>query len=420
MAGAEHRDEMNTQVHGRVGEPTVAYGLLKVGRVLQGTYRIVRPLAEGGCGEVYVAAHTRLGCEVAVKILHRSLVGDPQALARFRQEAEITAALRHPHIVQIFDFNLTEQGVPYLVMELLAGQPLSARMTLGKPFEPRAALHIVAQIAQALQVAHASGVVHRDLKPDNVILVSVDGRDDFVKVVDFGISQASWRARLTGEPIVAGTPQYMAPEQACGLRDEIDHRADQFSLAAIAHKLLTGREPFDGDDAVAVLYQVVHEAPQPPSALAPWLGAGVDEVIGRGMSKGASDRYPSITAFAEALAEAIEAAAAPPLRKAPQPVVELAIAPPAVGRARVAAPEPPGSVTMRLIRRTRPRIRGRRTGSILLTLAAAGAFAWFSPATRDETRDAWRRVTADAHRVVEAAAPRGAHESLRSVGAAIP
>jgi serine/threonine-protein kinase len=348
---------------------------------------------------LHVAAHTRLGCEVAVKVLHRHLAGNPLAMARFRQEAEITAALRHPHIVQIFDFDITEQGVPYLVMELLNGQALSARMTPGRPFEPWAALHLVEQIAQALQFAHDSGVVHRDLKPENVVLLAVDGRDDFVKVVDFGISQASGRTRLTGEAVVAGTPQYMAPEQARALREEIDHRADQFSLAAISYRLLTGLEPFQGNEPVALLYQVVHEAPRPPSALVPWLGAGVDGVIARAMSKRAVERYPSITAFAQALAQALEAAAAPPLRL---------------------VPKPPGMVTRRSTRRTRRGIRRRRTRPILLALGAAAAFAWVSTATRDQTRRVWHRVTADLHRVVEVAAPRLSHRSSRSLRASIP
>src|SRR5579871_4679520 len=166
------------------------------GTILQGTYRIAGPLAEGGCGEIYLADHTRLPGRVAIKVLHRGLQHNAEVLSRFRQEAEITATLRHP------------------------------------------------QIAQALSAAHARGIVHRDLKPDNIILLSCDGMQDFVKILDFGISQASWRPRLTNDAEVAGTPQYMAPEQAQGLRDAIEPRTDQFSLAAIAYTLLTGQEPF--------------------------------------------------------------------------------------------------------------------------------------------------------------------------------
>jgi serine/threonine-protein kinase len=320
-------------------------------------------------------------------------------MARFRQEAEITSALRHPHIVQMFDFNVTDEGVPYLVMELLDGRPLSVGMTPGELFEPRTVLRIVEQIAEALQFAHDSGVVHRDLKPDNVILLSVGGRDDFVKLVDFGISQASWRTRLTGEPIVAGTPQYMAPEQANGLRDEIDHRADQFSLAAIAYRLLTGREPFEGDEALAVLYQVVHAEPQAPSVLAPWLATDVDAVIARGMSKRPADRYPSIEAFARALRDAMPTVTSLPIQ--------------------AVAPSPPGGAadqpTLRLVRKPR-----RRTRTIVLALAAAAAFAWFFPPTRGETRGAWHRLRTAASRVVRATAPRAPQEPSRSGVASIP
>jgi serine/threonine-protein kinase len=278
---------------------------LPIGAVLNGTYRIVRVLAEGGCGEVYVGAHTRLPGEFAIKVLRRHLVSDEEALSRFRSEAEITSKMRHPHVVQILDFNVTEDGLPYLVMELLEGQLLAKRIAASGPLDPPTVVSIVSQIAEALSGAHARGIVHRDLKPDNVILLSVDGRDDFVKLVDFGISQASWRPRLTGDARVVGTPQFMAPEQARGCREGIDARTDQFSLAAIAYTMLTGREPFWGDHLTAVLYQVVHEPPASASARAPWLSASVDAVLARGMAKSSADRYPDILAFASALREAV-------------------------------------------------------------------------------------------------------------------
>src|SRR6516162_7029298 len=192
---------------------------LPIGVVLQETYRILRPLAEGGCGEVYLAAHTRLPGRFAVKMLHRGLAKDAEALSRFRQEAEITSTLRHPHIVQVFDFNVTESGFPYLVMELLQVKLLSQRVAEAGALDPPTAVKIIEQIAYALHAAHARGIVHRDLKPDNIMLLAGDGVTDFVKVMDFGISKASWRPRLTGGASIAGTPQYMAPEQALGLRD---------------------------------------------------------------------------------------------------------------------------------------------------------------------------------------------------------
>src|SRR6185369_9294226 len=141
-----------------------------------------------------------------------------------------------------------------------------------------------------------------------VMLLSAEGMDDFVKVLDFGISQASWRPRLTDGERVAGTPQYMAPEQACGLREQIDHRSDQFSLAAIAYTLLTGREPFRGENPIAVLYEVVHTDPVLPSQIVPALGVEIDSVIMRGLAKQSADRYPNVLALATALRAAITGA----------------------------------------------------------------------------------------------------------------
>jgi eukaryotic-like serine/threonine-protein kinase len=388
---------------------------LDVGTVLHGSYRILRPLATGGRGQLFVASHTRLPGKLAVKALHPSLTADAAAMARFRREAEITASLRHPHIVQLFDYNTTEHGVPYLVMELLEGQSLAERVALGKPFEPRATVRIVDQMAHALHAAHTRGIVHRDLKPDNVILQSADGEVDFVKIVDFGISQASWRPRLTAESLLVGTPQYMSPEQARGRRDEIDHRSDQFSLAAIAYALLTGWEPFKGDEPVAVLYQVVHEAPPLVSSIATWLPDAVDAVIVRGLAKDAADRYPDVLAFAAALSEAIDLVREPVgIPAVPEAIPEESSEPittPITGQFRRHAvdasadgtaqredgvDEPPtteielptkepGPTTMQVIRKARARTRNRSSAlSALAFLAAASIVGVVSPAARQK------------------------------------
>jgi eukaryotic-like serine/threonine-protein kinase len=399
-----------------------ATGGLAIGIVLQGTYRIIRRLAEGGCGEVYLAAHTRLPGRFAVKLLHRSLVRDSDALSRFRQEAEITSSLRHPHIVQVFDFNVTDSGVPFLVMELLEGKLLSERVQAVGPLDPIAATNIIEQIAGALHAAHGRGIVHRDLKPENVMLLGGAGVDDFVKVMDFGISQASWRPRLTEGERVAGTPQYMAPEQAQGLREQIDHRSDQFSLAAIAYTLLTGQEPFRGENAIAVLYEVVHSDPLLPSELEPALGPEIDAVVMRGLGKESADRYPNVLAFASALRAAIRGATPAPfvdLISEPPPVrvsaPVLAAQPVRARRYEAAAREPidvreapsraPGRDTVRLIRRIRCRIHKSPRRLALLTLAAAAGFAWFSPATRGATRAAWQRAGTQMHIMVERVLP---------------
>jgi serine/threonine-protein kinase len=274
------------------------------GVVLAGTYRILRPIASGGMGEVYVAAHERLPGRFAVKVLHRDLARDQESLSRFRCEAEIMSGLRHPNIVQVVDFNVTDDGVPYLVMELVDGRDLADSLREGQQLPPEQAAHIIHQIASALEAAHARGVVHRDLKPENIMRISLDGQEDFIKVVDFGISKAR-RMRITAEAAILGTPQFMAPEQAQGRREEIDHRTDQFALAAMAYMLLTGREPFHGDTAVTVLYQVVHQEAEPISRYVDWPCAHVDKVLRRGMAKDRLVRYPSVLEFSRALDDAI-------------------------------------------------------------------------------------------------------------------
>jgi eukaryotic-like serine/threonine-protein kinase len=358
-----------------------------IGAILGETYRIDRLLARGGCGDVYVATHLRLGSEVAVKLLLPSLAGNVQALARLQREADIMSTVRHPHIVQILDFDVTEQGIPFLVMELLEGWPLTGSSVSGPPFEARAAVHIVGQIAHALAAAHAHGIVHLDLKPDNVVLVRTDGRGDFVKVIDFGISQAIWRERLATDPLIAGTPEYMAPEQAGGMTREIDHRADQFSLACLSYRILTGHQPFSGDDPFAILHQVISETPQPPSKLVPWLGEGVDAVIQRGMAKRPTERYPDVMGFADALRAAVELIA-PDRRRVRHPPSQPASAQPAPP---LAERDPRGLLAT----------VGRFSGVALFVLCAA-AFIWFSPSTRTMARRTWYEATAHARRALVA------------------
>ena len=377
----------------------VPTGAFAAGTVLKETYRIVRPLAAGGCGDVYVAAHTRLPGAFAVKVLRPSLTRDREALARFRQEAEITSTLRHPHIVQVFDFDVTDGGVHYLVMELLEGVPLAELVRPGAPLEPRRAVNIVEQIAQALHAAHGRGVVHRDLKPDNVMLLSAGGAEDFVKVLDFGISQASWRTRLTdNSDRVSGTPQYMAPEQAMGLREQIDHRTDQFSLAAIAYTLFTGGEPFSGDNPIAVLYQVVHHEPPAPAEANPALAGAVSDVIVRGLSKESADRFEDVLEFAAALRAAVDATTAAQSSGAPE--VALPVTTEAAMDAEVFV-TPPGRETKRLIRRIQRKNAVPRRIVTLVLVAGLATFAWFHPKTRGPTRAAWEQAAGQVHKAID-------------------
>jgi serine/threonine protein kinase len=256
-------------------------------------------------GQVYAASHARLPGLFAIKALHKEHAHNENAVVRFRSEAEIMAGLRHPNIVQVFDFNVAEDGTPFLAMEFIEGANLGERLRSGDRFAPAQVGNIVAQIARALDAAHRHGIVHRDLKPENVMLTCPEGQEDFIKVVDFGISKALGTSRITSERTLLGTPQFMAPEQAQGRHEEVGPHTDQFALAAMAYTLLAGCEPFLGDNPVSVLYQVVHEEAKPVATWVDWPCQEVDQVLRKAMSKQIADRYPGIIEFANALVAAL-------------------------------------------------------------------------------------------------------------------
>ena len=293
-------------------EPTGAFA---PDTVLDGTYRIVRRLAQGGMGEVYLAAHERLPGFFAIKALQAALALHGEFLSRFRREAEIMAGLRHPNVVQVFDFNVSPTGVPYLVMELLEGPDLATEVREGSPLSPAAVMSIVRQVASALAAVHAVGVVHRDLKPANIMLIPVPGQPPMVKVIDFGISISGGAPHLTTDRSVMGTPEFMSPEQALGLRNEIDARSDQFALAALAHTLLAKRPPFSGDTPLATMSAIVNGRPEPLAPHVSWPSAEVERVLLKGMARDREDRFPTVLAFADALEAALTKAMAAPLRR---------------------------------------------------------------------------------------------------------
>ena len=262
--------------------------------ILDDTYEILSPLAQGGMGEIFLATHRRLARNVAVKVLSAEFGAQTEWVARFRREAMILGQLRHPNVVHVLDFNVTPEGQPYMAMELIEGPDLTAALCAGRRFSPAETLSIIRQVASARAAAHALDVVHRDLKADNVVLTEVPGQMPVVKVIDFGISLWGAASRITAEHTVFGTPEYMAPEQAQGLRDQVDARTDQFSLAVLAYTLLKNRPPFSGDTPVAILYQVVHCDPAPVGPFEGWDATHVEKVIQRGMARAREDRYPSV------------------------------------------------------------------------------------------------------------------------------
>jgi serine/threonine-protein kinase len=285
---------------------------LFVGQVIADSYRIVRRVGTGGMGEIYEAEHLRLAGRYAIKLLRPEIAGNPDALARFEREARVTSALRHPNIVQVVDFSALANGAPFMVMEFLDGLELAQIIKRTGPLPVARVVGLVRQIAAGLTAAHDSGVIHRDLKPQNIFVLDVAGHEqELVKIVDFGISKVKdVTSTITGSSMLMGTIQYMSPEQARGRVDEIDARTDQFALAAIVYEMLVGVDAFTGSDVSSVLYQIVHEQPSGLVGRHDSIPLAIATVLRRALSKDKGNRYPSILAFSAALEGAASEGAA--------------------------------------------------------------------------------------------------------------
>ena len=265
-----------------------------LGTTLGDAYQIVRMVGEGGMGRVYEARHTRLGNKrFAVKMLHPEYARQPDVVARFQREAEAASGIAHPNVVDVYDVHHTEDGRPYLVGEFLEGEEFGDFLErLGK-IPAGLAVHIARQICQALGAAHARGVVHRDMKPENIFLTGSLAHPT-VKVIDFGISKVgdAGGTALTRTGMIMGTPSYMAPEQARG--EKVDHRADVYAVGGILYRSVTGQKPFDSDDPSATLTRVLTEEPDRPRSIDPTIPQALELVIQRAMAKKPQDRHASM------------------------------------------------------------------------------------------------------------------------------
>ncbi|MBX7099531.1 MAG: protein kinase [Myxococcaceae bacterium] len=266
-----------------------------IGQVLDGRYRIESVLGHGGMGMVFKAVQTSMSRPVAVKLLHPQLALAPTFFERFKREAEVASRLHHPNIITIFDFGRTTEGACYYVMELLEGESLRQQVRREGPMSLRRAAAILEQVALGLSHAHRQNVVHRDLKPHNIMLSEVDGAY-YVKVLDFGLvkaMEAEDEEQLTSTGQVLGTPQYMPPEQASG--EAVDQRSDLYSLAGVLYFCLAGTSPF-GANTVRKALTAALTKPVPPIGThrkgAP-LPRAIDELIRKGMAKEKEDRYQS-------------------------------------------------------------------------------------------------------------------------------
>lgn len=276
---------------------------VRPGTLLGGRYRVGRLLGEGGMGTVYEAVREDLArMRVAVKVLHRRDEGNVEYLARFRREAETVAAINHPNIVRIFDFQAQDGEAAFLVMELLEGTSLGQAISLDGPFTQRRTAFIGSQVLAALAAAHRANVVHRDLKPDNVFLTSMSGLEDIVKLLDFGIVkvlETPGEQKLTQTGAILGTPAYMAPELARGA--DIDARADIYAVGCILYEALTGRAPFESDNYNALLFAINHSEPPNLYELRPDLDAAFTKIIMTAMAKDPNARFQTADAMMRAL-----------------------------------------------------------------------------------------------------------------------
>lgn len=292
------------------GTPTVVVGggsEALVGQVIAQRYRVAKLIGEGGFGAVYKALHTGTNDEVAVKVLRTEQAGNAEVVARFQDEAAITASLKQPHTVRVFDFGQTATGDLYIAMEFLEGKTLSKVMDDEQPLGYLRIGHIALQVLKSLAEAHSKGLVHRDLKPDNIFLQTVFGEEDFVKVLDFGIAKslAQGGQSRTATGVIVGTPPYMSPEQARGTG--IDQRTDLYALGCILFEAVTNRVPFHAETAIDTLIQRITNPPPDPRGLCvtPTPEAFCDVVL-RAMATQADQRFATAQDMIKALQEALK------------------------------------------------------------------------------------------------------------------
>jgi serine/threonine-protein kinase len=266
----------------------------ELGREL-GSYRLIGLLGTGGMGNIYIAAHAKLNRHVAIKVLRPELAKRKELVARFFAEARTVNQLRHPNIVESIDMVEDVDNGAYTVLELLRGPDIKTRLAAG-PIAIESAIRIGAQVADALAAVHAHGIVHRDLKPENLILIERDGRDDFVKLIDFGVAQIG-EDSATGQPF--GTAAFMAPEQAAGKR--VDGRADLYALGVLLFEMVTGQHPFPSTSDHEYVLRHADESPARPDVIAPRCPRALATVILRCLAKRPEDRFPDATAVATAL-----------------------------------------------------------------------------------------------------------------------
>jgi serine/threonine-protein kinase len=275
--------------------------------VLDGKYQVGPVIGSGGMGRVYEATHIEIGRKVAIKHLHAQYSNDSQVIKRFQQEAQLAGSIGHDNICEVTDIGTTEDGSPYLVMPLLKGHPLSDLLSNDEPLQISRLVDIICQTLSALQAAHHENIVHRDLKPDNIFISKFGDREDFVKLLDFGISKILDQdsvSNLTQTGTVVGTPHYMSPEQAQGKKD-LDQRVDIYAIGVILYEGLTGQRPFEGDSYNELLFKIVAGPLDTPTIINPSVPPNVEKVVLKAMSRDRGHRFESAVEMRRALQQAV-------------------------------------------------------------------------------------------------------------------
>jgi serine/threonine protein kinase len=279
----------------------------KIGTVLAGKYRVDAFIQKGGMGKVYLGTHLDLGRKVALKIFHRHMVGDKSLVTRFLNEAKGTSRLQHRNIVDIIDVGTDEEGIPFIVMEYLAGETLKERLAArGGRLRPGRCADVMIQVLGGLHVAHHAGIIHRDIKPGNIFIAREADGTETAKILDFGIArfrelEAASKRVLTSTGTLLGTPEFMSIEQTRGMREKVDYRTDIYSCGVILYCCLTGVSPMKGPNTKTILRNVAVKSVPLPSSLVAGLPPAVDTIVMKAMERDREKRFQDCASFAKAL-----------------------------------------------------------------------------------------------------------------------
>lgn len=282
-----------------------------IGAILGGKYRITERIGGGGMGAVYGGTHVGFGRRIAIKVIHAEYASNPETVARMHREARAAGSMGHPNLCEVFDTGLLPDGSPYLVMERLEGETLLALLQRERRADALNVADWLAQVLSALSVVHAQGIIHRDIKPDNIFLVRRVGMDPLPKLLDFGISKmgsgSDETPHLTELGMVMGTPFYMAPEQARG--DKIDHRIDLWAVGVVLYEAIAGVRPFAALDCSEVFRQILSDGYAPLSERGVFCPHALEAIVDRALQKDATRRYQTAIEFQVALQRVKKAAA---------------------------------------------------------------------------------------------------------------